>query len=87
METSLKTLCDKYNVKTILTDTGKILGILLINQGFVSEISLLIHPIIVGKNSYNIFESINKNVNLKLSRYEKIEDLIWINYTVENTKN
>jgi len=32
-----------------LTDTGKILGNLLIKQGFASELSLLIHPVIVGK--------------------------------------
>jgi 2,5-diamino-6-(ribosylamino)-4(3H)-pyrimidinone 5'-phosphate reductase len=81
---TLEVLNKKYNVKIILTDTGKILGNHLINQGFVREISLLIHPIIVGKNSYNIFSSINKNIILELSRYEILSNnYIWINYKVE----
>lgn len=84
LESSLQLLGKKYNVKTILTDTGKILGNLLINHGFVREISLLVHPVIVGKNAYNIFESINKNINLKLTRYENMdEDFIWLTYKVE----
>lgn len=48
---ALKLLSNKYQAKTILTDTGRILGNLLLNQGLVSEISLLIHPIIVGNKS------------------------------------
>ncbi len=88
LKRSLEILNEKYNVRTILTDTGKILGNLLINQGYVGEISLLIHPLIVGKKSYNIFSSINKNINLKLSKYEKMDgDFIWLRYKVENIKN
>ncbi|UCF49269.1 MAG: dihydrofolate reductase family protein [Thermoplasmatales archaeon] len=88
LERFLEMLNKKYNVKTILTDTGKILGNLLINQGFIREISLLIHPVIVGKKSYNIFENINKNIGLKLFRYEIIDkDFIWLTYKVENIKN
>lgn len=85
LERSLEILNEKYNVKIIMTDTGKILGNLLINKGFVGEISLLIHPLIVGKNSYNIFSNINKNIKLKMSRYEIInKDYIWTNYKVVN---
>jgi 2,5-diamino-6-(ribosylamino)-4(3H)-pyrimidinone 5'-phosphate reductase len=87
LERSLEMLSRKYNVKTILTDTGKILGNLLINQGFVREISLLVHPVIVGKNAYNIFESINNSINLKLTKYENMEgDFILLTYKVEKTK-
>jgi 2,5-diamino-6-(ribosylamino)-4(3H)-pyrimidinone 5'-phosphate reductase len=88
LERSLEILSKKYNVKTILTDTGKILGNLLINQGYVGEISLLIHPVIVGRNSYEIFRSISKNINLKLCRFEKMDgDFIWLKYKVESIKN
>ena len=77
-------LLTKYQVKIILTDTGRILGNLLLNQGFVSEISLLIHPIIVGIKSYNMFSDINKNLKLKLIRKETLEDeFIWVVYGVE----
>ena len=87
LKKSLEMLSKKYNVETILTDTGKILGNLLINQGFVREISLLVHPVIVGKNSYNIFESIHKNINLKLTKYENMDgDFIWLIYKIEKMK-
>jgi len=84
LKKSLELLNKKYIVKIILTDTGKILGNFLINQGFVREISLLIHPVIVGKKSYNIFNSINKNINLKLSKFEILaREYIWLIYNVE----
>ena len=38
LEKSLELLSDKYNVKTILTDTGRILGNLLLKRGFVKEL-------------------------------------------------
>ena len=81
---ALELLLTKYQVKIILTDTGRILGNLLLNQGFVSEISLLIHPIIVGIKSYNMFSDINKNLKIKLIRKETLEDeFIWVVYGVE----
>jgi len=88
LKKSLELLYNKYNVKIILTDTGKVLGNLLLNRGFINEISLLIHPVIVGNNSYSIFSSIYKITNLKLFRYEILnEDYIWINYKTRIMKN
>ena len=84
LKKALELLLTKYQVKIILTDTGRILGNLLLNQGFVSEISLLIHPIIVGIKSYNMFSDINKNLKIKLIRKETLEDeFIWVVYRVE----
>ena len=84
LKKALELLLTKYQVKIILTDTGRILGNLLLNQGFVSEISLLIHPIIVGIKSYNMFNDINKNLKLKLIRKETLDDeFIWVVYGVE----
>ncbi len=80
---SLELLSENYGVKTVLTDTGRILGNLLLNQGFVNEISLLIHPAIVGTTSYNMFKLANKNTKMKLNKVEKIENLVWLVYTVE----
>ena len=70
---ALELLSNKYRVKTILTDTGRNLGNFLLNQGLVSEISLLIHPIIVGNQSYNMFSDIDKNLKLKLFKKETLE--------------
>jgi 2,5-diamino-6-(ribosylamino)-4(3H)-pyrimidinone 5'-phosphate reductase len=83
LERSLELLSEKYGIKTVLADTGRILGNLLLNQGFVSEISLLIHPVIVGTTSYNMFSLANKNTKLKLCKKETLEkDCVWLVYTV-----
>jgi 2,5-diamino-6-(ribosylamino)-4(3H)-pyrimidinone 5'-phosphate reductase len=84
LKKAIELLSNKYKAKTILVDTGRILGNLLIKQGFASMISLLIHPIIVGNKSYNMFSDINKNLKLKLIKNEILEnDYIWLVYTIE----
>ncbi len=84
IEKSLELLSKKYNIKTVLTDTGKILGNLLLNKGLVDEISLLIHPVIIGNKSYKIFDNINKNIQLKLVNNKVLkEEYIWLVYKVE----
>jgi 2,5-diamino-6-(ribosylamino)-4(3H)-pyrimidinone 5'-phosphate reductase len=76
-------LSQKYQVKTILTDTGRILGNLLLTQGLVDEISLLVHPVIVGKTSYSMFSDIEKNLDVRLVKCEQLEkQFIWLLYRV-----
>jgi 2,5-diamino-6-(ribosylamino)-4(3H)-pyrimidinone 5'-phosphate reductase len=83
---SLELLLKKYKIKTILTDCGRVLGNLLFNQDLVDEISLLIHPVIVGDKSYNIFNNIDKKTQLKLLKNEILnEDYIWLVYKVMYT--
>jgi 2,5-diamino-6-(ribosylamino)-4(3H)-pyrimidinone 5'-phosphate reductase len=85
LERSLELLSEKYGIKTVLADTGRILGNLLLNQGFVNEISLLVHPVIVGTTSYNMFSLANKNTKLKLCKKETMEkDCVWLVYTLEH---
>ena len=81
---ALSLLSKKYHAKTILTDTGRILGNLLLNQGLVDEISLLIHPVIVVKKSYNMFSEIKKNLSVSLMRCERLEkQYVWLVYQVK----
>ena len=83
LKISLGLFSKKYNVETILTDCGRILSNLLLNQGLVDEISLLIHPVIVGDKSYDIFNNINKKIKLKLLKYEILDEShIWLVYKV-----
>jgi 2,5-diamino-6-(ribosylamino)-4(3H)-pyrimidinone 5'-phosphate reductase len=85
LKKALELLSEKYKTKIILTDTGRILSNLLLNQGFVSEISLLIHPIIVGHKNYSMFSDISNNIKLKLSKKEILEkEYVWLVYNVEN---
>ena len=82
---AINLLVKQYNAKTILTDTGKTLNCILINKGLVDEISLLVHPVIVGKKQYTLFSDICKNIEIELINLEKYSDSkIWVTYKVKN---
>jgi 2,5-diamino-6-(ribosylamino)-4(3H)-pyrimidinone 5'-phosphate reductase len=84
IEGALEILSNKYNVKTILADTGSKLGNLLVSKGLVSEISMLVHPVIVGKKSLNMFNYIDKNIKLSLVKSKSLDDgIIWLIYAIE----
>jgi len=83
LKVGLEILSTQYGVKTVLTDTGRILSNLLLNQGLVSEISLLIHPLIVGKNAYPILSDVNNNLSLTLRKKETLDKgYVWLVYKV-----
>ena len=78
-------LSAKYKVRKVLADTGRILGNLLLNQGFASELSMLIHPVVVGAKAYNIFGDIIKVLNLKLQTKEILKKkYVWLVYEIIN---
>ena len=83
LKQSLELLNEKHNAKTILTDTGSILINLLIKQGLVSEISLLIHPVVVGKKAYNMFSHLEKNIKLELTQKKSFKKgYVWNLYQI-----
>ncbi len=80
---ALDLLFSEYKVKRALADTGRILGNLLMEQGFASELSLLIHPVIVGSKSYNVFGNIKENISLKLCKTEIFpRGYIWLVFRI-----
>ena len=82
---AIELLSSEYRVKKVLTDTGRILGNLLIEQGLVAEISLLVHPVIVGRESYNIFDNLDRNIRLRLRKQEFFPGgYAWLVYKVLN---
>lgn len=83
---AMELLTREYNIETIVTDSGSILSNLLIKQGLVTEISLLIHPIIVGEKSYNIFSHIKDNLNVILTKKEFLNnEFVWLVFQVHLT--
>ncbi len=85
---ALGLLSSLYRVKRILADTGRILGNLLIEEGFASELSLLVHPVFVGAGSYNIFGNLKESHRLKLRRQEGFPGgYVWLVYRLTNRKN
>lgn len=82
---ALNLLSAKYKVRKVLADTGRILGNLLLNQGFASELSILIHPVVVGAKAYNIFGDVTKVLNLKLQTKEILKKkYVWLVYKIIN---
>ena len=81
---SLELLSEKYGVKSVLADTGRVLSNLLLEQGLASELSLLIHPVVVvGKSAYGIFGGVGKGFGLKLLKHEILGNgFVWLVYSV-----
>lgn len=83
LEGALGLIRSKYGVKTVLTDTGRILSNLLLERGLASELSLLVHPIIVGEKAYPIFAGMHGDLTLKLLKAERYpKGLVWLVYSV-----
>jgi 2,5-diamino-6-(ribosylamino)-4(3H)-pyrimidinone 5'-phosphate reductase len=83
LEESLERISRDHGARTILADTGRILGNLLLEKGLVSEISLLIHPVVVGRESYEMFGGLESRLELKLSGMEEFENgCIWTKYHI-----
>ncbi len=79
----LSLLAEECGIKKILTDTGQVLGNILINENMVDEISLLVHPILKGGGSYHIFGSVKSDIRLSLITEERFENgCVWLTYKV-----
>jgi 2,5-diamino-6-(ribosylamino)-4(3H)-pyrimidinone 5'-phosphate reductase len=75
---ALALLSEQFSIKKMLTDTGRVLGNILINLGLVKEISLLIHPLIVGEKNYPMFSDVEETLNLKLTNSESYDNgCVW----------
>ena len=80
---ALDMLTEQFSINRILTDTGRVLGNILINLKMVDEISLLINPVIVGEKCYPIFTDVKETMNLNQKEFENYENgCTWISYKV-----
>jgi len=66
---ALDSLVEKYSVETMMVDAGPTLNRVLLEQRLLDEISLLVHPVLVGGTSnkclYQLTESV-KGIKLEL---------------------
>lgn len=51
-------LADRYGVRRILVDSGPTLGGVLLKSGLVDEISLLVHPVLAGRQAPGLFDGL-----------------------------
>jgi 2,5-diamino-6-(ribosylamino)-4(3H)-pyrimidinone 5'-phosphate reductase len=78
---ALVRLNSESGISKILTDTGRILGNHLMNLGIVSELSLLIHPVIIGEKYYPMFSAVQGDRTFRLVRSEQFENgCLWAVY-------
>ncbi len=91
---ALEELNIHYKVKVIRVDSGGTLNGILLKAGLVNEVSVLIHPYLVGGTSprsmYRAPDLITSSgvAKLKLNSLEKLaNDLVWLRYEVINQSN
>jgi 2,5-diamino-6-(ribosylamino)-4(3H)-pyrimidinone 5'-phosphate reductase len=83
-------LSKEYGAKTILLDSGGTLNGVLLREGLVSEISLLVHPLVVGGTGYKSLvmlpevEKLSDTVKLTLKDVKiKGDHFVWLRYGIE----
>jgi len=55
---ALALMRDHYGTRVVMTDSGGTLNNILLEQGLISEISLLVAPVMVGDRRVNLFRSL-----------------------------
>lgn len=83
LQKAIEKLDVNFKINKILTDTGRILGNILINQRMVNEISTLIHPVLVGEKCYPMFSEVKHELDIKLRNSERFDNgCVWNVYDV-----
>ena len=78
-----KLLFKKYKFKKILVEGGGKINHSFLKNKLVDDIYLTICPFIVGQKSSNFVEGdFKKPMNLKLKKIEKIENELFLNYSI-----
>jgi len=90
LKKALSEMAKQYKVKVVRIDSGGTLTTLMLAQGLVDEVSVLIHPGIVGNISpKRMIEDAGlklvKPMSLDLTHAERMEDgTAWLKYIVKN---
>jgi 2,5-diamino-6-(ribosylamino)-4(3H)-pyrimidinone 5'-phosphate reductase len=83
---ALALLAKEYKAKTVMTDAGMTLNGFLLNSGLVDEVSLLVHPVIVGVKRFDLFEGVKAGVTLKLQKSKPVNDKVWLFFKVVSSR-
>jgi 2,5-diamino-6-(ribosylamino)-4(3H)-pyrimidinone 5'-phosphate reductase len=86
---ALSELSSQYGIKIVRVDSGGTLNGILLRQGLVNEVSILIHPYLIGGftpgSIYRASDllAMQDALRLKLIHLEQLsEDLVWLRYEV-----
>jgi 2,5-diamino-6-(ribosylamino)-4(3H)-pyrimidinone 5'-phosphate reductase len=78
----MELLAKEYKARTVLVDGGKTLNGILLNSGLVDEISVLVHPLIVGRERFCFFDEIKGTIRLKPLKNKSMNGKCWLHYKV-----
>ncbi len=84
---ALTMLTDHYGPGTVMLDSGASLTNAMLNQGLVDEISLLVVPVVVGRNPQTLFHQVERPVRLSLKNSRTFPGgYIHLLYAVEHNR-
>jgi hypothetical protein len=90
MRAALEELGERFNVRTVRVDSGGTLIGVLLRAGLADEISLLVHPVIVGGASHSLLFApddgpADKTINARLDSVEQLDGgLLWLRYSLRD---
>lgn len=86
LRAALSELHSRYGIRTVRVDSGGTLNGALLRAGLVSEVSLLVHPQLIGGRSPSSFfiaddlGSDESPMDARLISLERLDDLVWLRY-------
>jgi len=87
MRAALEALNHRYGVKVVRADCGGTLNAVLLHQKLVNEVSVLVHPSLVGGTGQStLFRSLDSAspegaIQLRLTYLERLrDDVVWLRY-------
>ncbi len=90
LRAALSELASKYGVRTVRVDSGGTLNGALLRAGLVDEVSVLVHPQLIGGRSPSSFliaddlGSGEEAVGAELMAVERLDDLVWLRYRLSS---
>jgi 2,5-diamino-6-(ribosylamino)-4(3H)-pyrimidinone 5'-phosphate reductase len=80
---ALAEMATRFGVRRVLVDSGPVLTTLLLDQGLVDEVSLVVHPVVVGSAGERLFAAARQPVRLERSGLSELADgLLHVRYRV-----
>jgi 2,5-diamino-6-(ribosylamino)-4(3H)-pyrimidinone 5'-phosphate reductase len=89
LRAALEELAERFNIRTVRVDSGGTLNGVLLRSGLVSDVSVLIHPVLVGGTApLSMFRSGGDEsaslIQTRLDATEQLESgLVWLRYRIE----
>jgi 2,5-diamino-6-(ribosylamino)-4(3H)-pyrimidinone 5'-phosphate reductase len=89
LRTALEELAERFGVRTVRVDSGGTLNGVLLRSGLVTDVSVLIHPVLVGSAApLSMFHSAGDEargpIQTRLEAMEQLENgLVWLRYSID----